>query len=175
MAAMTVFVRDSPVILLSKDSKFPGQMAFYLAHEIGHIGLRHVGSGAVLVDMDDTPAPDDADADEVAADAFALELLTGESRPTVLSATGHASGTELARVAILSATDLGIEPGTLALCFAYSTGHWGTAMGAMKHIYPDATPLWQTINQVAMTQLLLERLPDDSRQYLLAALGLRDR
>ena len=173
MVAMTVFVADRPVILLAKDSKFPGQLAFYLGHELGHIALGHVPTGAVLVDMDQDMAARDADdGEERAADAFALEVLTGEASPTVVSGTGHASGSELARVAIDAASDLQIEAGTLALCFGYSTGRWGTAMRAMNRIYPSAQPLWPGVNQLAMRQLEIDRLPTDSRDYLLAALGL---
>ena len=43
-----------------------------------------------------------------------------------------ASANELARVALSSAQELGIEPGTLALCFGYSTGQWAVANGSLK-------------------------------------------
>lgn len=175
MAAMTVLIADRPVVLLAKASKFPGQLAFYVAHEIGHVAMSHVPTGAVLVDMDeDTPARDSQDQEELDADAYALELLTGEQQPKVVSGTEHASGPELARIALEGAAELGIEPGTLALCFGYSTGRWRTAMRAMSRIYPEAKPLWKDINRLALNQLSVDRLPEDSREYLVAALGLRD-
>ena len=173
MAAMTALIGDRPAVLLAQDSRFPGQLAFYLAHEIGHIALRHLSSDAVLVDMDGRPTPTDNDAEERAADEYALQLLTGESKPVIRSLTGHASGDELARVAIESARELQIEPGTIALCFAYSTGRWATAMRALRRIYPEAVPLWPEVNRLAISQLSLDRIPESSREYLFAALGLR--
>jgi hypothetical protein len=99
-------------------------------------------------------------------------MLTGEASPKVISGTGHASGPELARVALEAAADLQIEAGTLALCFGYSTGRWRTAMRAMNRIYSNAQPLWPGVNQLATRQLEIERLPNDSRDYLLTTLGL---
>lgn len=172
MAAMTVLVDERPVILLAKDSRFPGQLAFYLAHEIGHVAMRHLPQGAVLVDMEqDVPAWESDDDEERRADAYALELLTGEPSPKVVSGTRHANGPELARVSIAAATGLRIEPGTLALCFGYSTGRWTTAMSAMGRIYQGAQPLWREVNRLAEAQLLFDALPADSRDYLRAALG----
>lgn len=173
MAAMTVLIGDRPSILLAQDSSFPGQLAFYLAHEIGHVALRHLQRESVLVDMDDHPTPINADEEERAADSYALELLTGEPSPVIRSLTGHASGPELARVAVQNAADLHIEPGTIALCFAYSTGRWATAMRALRLIYPRAAPLWRQVNQLAISQLSIDRIPESSKEYLLAALGLR--
>lgn len=143
MAAMTVRVDDRCAILLGKDSMYPAQIAFYLAHELAHISLAHLTSDPVIVDLEQAvPSLEEADAEEGSADRFALELLTGDPRPVVLPSGPHYSARELARVALNSADKLRVEPGTLALCFGYSTKDWATANASMEGIaehYIDAS------------------------------------
>jgi hypothetical protein len=172
MAAMSVLIGNRAVILLAKESSYPAQIAFYIAHEMGHVALGHLASGPVIVDMDQgTPRITDDDSEEGSADGYALELLTGSPRPTVLSGTGYASGPELARVALETAESLGIEPGTLAMLFGYTSGRWATAMNAMKRIYRQPEPVWRGINRVALNELALDRLSSDARDYLSSVLG----
>ena len=174
MAGMTVRTGPRWAILLGKDSKYPAPVAFYLAHEIGHVALGHAHSGRVLVDLehDELHGPGD-DEEERAADAYALELLTGEPAPKVLPLKDRYSASELARVALASAHQLQIEPGTLALCFGYSTGDWGTASSALSRIYAEAKPVWQEINALAAAQMRLDGLPDELAEYASAVLGGR--
>jgi hypothetical protein len=172
MAAMTVRVGERYAILLGKDSVYPAHVAFYLAHELAHISLTHLTSDHVIVDLEQaTPTLGEGDHEEDAADRFALELLTGYSQPRVLSSGPLYSARELARVARNSADQLQIEPGTLALCFGYSTGDWATANASMRHIYPSAEPVWNEVNKVALAQLALERVAEDAIDYLKAILG----
>ena len=176
MAAMTVRVDDRCAIFLGKDSMYPAQIAFYLAHELAHISLAHLASDPVIVDMEQAvPSLGEEDAEEGSADRFALELLTGDPRPIVLPAGPHYSARELARVALNSADKLRVEPGTLALCFGYSTKDWATANASMERIYSSAKPVWNEVNNIAQTQLALERIPDDALDYLEAVLGSESR
>jgi hypothetical protein len=167
MAAMTVRIGEQSFILLAKDATYPAWIAFYVAHELGHIALDHVEANQALVDFDDDKRlAADADDEERDADAWALELLTGRPSPEVVSADGTASASELARVAVASAQELGIEPGTLALCFGYSTGLWGVANGSLKRIYAAPAPVWRAINGFARTQLALEESSPDASDFL---------
>jgi len=176
MAAMTVQVEDRCAILLGKDSMYPAQIAFYLAHELAHISLAHLTSDRVIVDLEqEVPSLEEEDAEEGSADRFALELLTGDPRPVVLPSGPHYSARELARVALNSADKLRVEPGTLALCFGYSTKDWATANASMERIYSSAKPVWNEVNNIAQTQLALERIPDDALDYLEAVLGSESR
>jgi hypothetical protein len=70
-----------------------------------------------------------------------------------------------------ASVDLGIEPGTLALCFGYSTGQWAKANAAMRRIYSSPNPVWKEINRVALGHLDLSLIPDDAESYVRAALG----
>ena len=172
MAAMTVGLEDRWSILLGKDAGYPAWISFYLAHELGHIALSHVGAGGALVDLDFEDPGSPGDEEEDAADAFALELLTGQTQPTVLLADPavRATASELARIAVGVAAALQIEPGTLALCFGYSTQDWKTANGSLKVIYTE-TPVWQEVNRVAMTQLHLGELSTEAVEFLATVLG----
>lgn len=172
MSAMAVLVGERAAILLGKDSSYPAHVAFYVAHELGHIALGHLRAGSILVDLDSNKLADSAeDPEEAEADRYALELLTGIPTPTVLSLTGRPSARALGYAALTSADKLGIEPGTLALCFGYSTGNWRIANGAMRFIYSSAKPVWREVNAVAAKQLSLENVPDDAQSYLAAVMG----
>jgi hypothetical protein len=183
MSAMTVRVNDRSAILLARDAQYPAQIAFYLAHELGHILLEHLGSEAVLVDFeapssrgsglqtDNVEAPILPDFEEFMADSFALELLTGESDPKVLPMAHAGNARSLADVVLRSAEGLRIEPGTLALCYGYSTGAWNVAIASLKYIYTSVQPVWESINKVALRQLSLDEVHEDLRMYLLSVLG----
>jgi hypothetical protein len=172
MSAMTVRFDDRNAIMMGKDSDYPAHVAFYLAHELAHIALGHLSKETVFVDLESTRlASVEDDPEEAAADRFALELLTGEAEPRVLSKLSKYNPDQLADAALRASTELRIEPGTLVLCFAYSTGDWATANAAMKRVYPSPKPAWAEINKIALNQLDFDRVPDDARSYLLAALG----
>ena len=170
MAAMAVSVGGRTAILLARDSEYPPQSIFFLAHEIAHVALQHIGTDSVLVDFNRDPLPS-RDDEENQADAFALEMLTGQQRPTILPSQDRYTARELARVALDVAPDLRIEPGTLALCFGYSTADWPTAQAAMRWIYDSPKPVWKEVNRLAMNQLVSDRISDDSATFLAAVLG----
>ncbi|MDY3984264.1 ImmA/IrrE family metallo-endopeptidase [Dysosmobacter sp.] len=68
----TVLYRDVPYIFYS--SSVPeSRQRFTIAHEIGHIVLRHVGEGKYTI-MNREPAPGDS-ADETQANQFAVRIL----------------------------------------------------------------------------------------------------
>ncbi|HYJ87580.1 MAG TPA: hypothetical protein VEW46_16075 [Pyrinomonadaceae bacterium] len=175
MAAMSVSVGGRHAILLGKDSFYPAQIAFYLAHELAHISLGHLLNESVIVDLESYPNPDPPasrpDPEEVAADEFALELLTGDPQPVILPVAAGGGAQSLARAALGAAAELRIEPGTLAMCFGYSSGDWATAIASLRYIYSSAKPVWQEVNNIAMRQLSLSSLPDDTLSYLRNVLG----
>jgi len=172
MAAMSVRVAGRSAILLGKDAMYPPHIAFYLAHELGHVALGHVDKQPVIIDFgiqDALPSADDPE--EISADEFALELLTGEPQPKVLPTGAAVTAPALAKATLDASQDLGIEPGTLALCFGYSTQNWAVANAAMRWIYSSASPVWEEVNKIALGQLDLDRVPDDVQPFLLAVLG----
>ena len=172
MAAMTVRVADRSAILLAKDSIYPAHIAFYLAHELAHIALGHLAKDTAIVDLEtENPVLSTADPEEVEADRFALQLLTGRTDPQVLPAAGSYNAPGLADAVLKAAAAVRIEPGTLALCFGYSTQNWAVANSAMKFIYSAPKPVWAEVNRLAASELDLDQVPSDARSYLSAVLG----
>ncbi len=172
MSAMSVRIGERTAILVGKDSMYPPHIAFYLAHELAHITLGHLSKDTIVVDLETTElASLKDDPEELAADTFALEVLTGEREPKILPTSQTYNARQLARSALDASTDLKIEPGTLALCFGYSTGDWLTANAAMKQIYSAPKPVWSEINKVALDNLDFDLIPDDARSFVGAALG----
>lgn len=173
MAAMTIRRGSRHAVLLAKDAMYPAAIAFYLAHELAHVLLGHLEHEGALVDLDDTQlTPSDDDPQEEAADTFALEILTGQSRPVVLSSLSHRTTARGLADAVLGAgRDLRIEPGTLALCFAYSTNEWALVNGAMQYIYSSAKPVWEVVNGIALRELVIDQIPEDIQPFLLAVMG----
>jgi hypothetical protein len=172
MSAMTVRVGERNAIMMGKDSMYPPHLAFYLAHELAHVFLGHLDKAPMIVDLETaTLASPDDDPEEAAADRFALELLTGLAEPKVLPKSSAYNATQLARAVLDASVGLRIEPGTLALCFGYSTGHWMKVNAAMKQIYRSPRPVWSAINAVALSQLNFGLIPEDARPYVRAALG----
>jgi hypothetical protein len=171
MAAMSVGIDGRAAILLGKDSRYPSPIAFYLAHELGHIALGHTAGGTSVVDMGPELSPSE-DQDELAADRYALELLTGRPDPQVFAdRQEHVSGRAVAKAALEQGPLIGIEPGMLAQCFGYSTGDWPSANAALRYIYPKSTAIWAAVNEVAWTQLDETAISDDADDFLRTVLG----
>ena len=172
MAAMVARVNKRFAILLGRDTSYPATISFYLAHELGHAALGHVQDKVGVVDVGDLLLRKDGDdEEELAADRFALELLTGMSEPVVLPSGPRFNAPALARAALDSAEQLHIEPGVLALCFGYSTGVWPVATSALGMIYREARPVWREVNAIALRQLDWAALNDDTAGFLKTVMG----
>jgi hypothetical protein len=173
MAAMAAAVISRAAVLLAKDATYPPAIAFYVAHELGHVLLGHLSADRMIVDLGDpgiaiTPADDD---EEREADAFALELLTGNPRAEVAVEGATANATRLAHAAAQVSGDRRIDPGVIAQLFGYATGNWEVATGALKVIYGEGRPVWVDVNAIARRSLDFGRLPEEAAQYLDAVLG----
>jgi Zn-dependent peptidase ImmA (M78 family) len=176
MAAMAAVVTTRSAILLAKDASYPPAIAFYVAHELGHLLLGHLSVDRMIIDLGDpgvgiTPGDDE---EEQQADAFALELLTGDPRPQVAVEGASANATRLAHAATEASAERHVEPGVIAQLFGYATSNWEVATGALKVLYGEGRPVWVDVNAVARRSLDLELLPDESMRYLDAVLGAEE-
>lgn len=172
MSAMSVRVGDRYAVLLARDALYPAPVAFYLAHELGHILLGHLKEGASIVDMDLLEAPGvDRDPEEASADAFALELLTGRPRPELVIEGVGRRARQLAHEAVRVGKIERIEPGTVAMAFGHATRAWPTAMASLTHIYDRAIDVWRVVNNVADQQLAWDELQDESQSFVRAVMG----
>ncbi len=172
MAALTAQVSGRAGVLLARESLYPAVIAYYLAHEIGHLALGHVTEDTpCLVDLDDSlELGAEADAEERSADAFALELLTGSPEPTVTTENETFSAASLANTALKAGSELQIEPGTLALCYGHATKDWARAMASLAFVYSNPAKVGPEINKVAEQALLWDALPDESEAFLRAVM-----
>jgi len=172
MSAMALRVGGRYAILLGRDSSYPAPIAFYVAHELGHILLGHLKENQAIVDLGEIRSGDDSDDEEREADEFALSLLTGMKRPTFAVEGSGSNAPSLANAALSASGEAQIEPGTIAMCWGYATGKWPGANAALGFIYSRKVEIWREVNKVAETQLNLEQLPDDVRSYLRSVMGL---
>jgi hypothetical protein len=172
MCAMAVHIAGRYAILLGKDASYPASIAYYLAHEIGHIALGHFKGSAAIVDLQD-PLEDGEvlDEEEQAADAYALALLTGNPEFAVSTETRRFSAAQLAQSLLATAHSVRVEPGTLALCFGHSTQDWAKTHAALKLIYTKPQAVWSEVNHVAVRQLDWSAVADDFSFFLRAVMG----
>ena len=169
---MTVHKNGEFAILLARDSSYPAPLAFHMAHEIAHIALGHIEYGTALVDMaDSTEIEEENDPEELDADKYALELLTGSNEPNIVAIGESNSAKQLAKEAIRVGAERQIEPGTLALCYGYSTKKWALANKALRYIYDSPQEAWLLINTMAKDQLDWGNISDDASSYIHAVLG----
>jgi hypothetical protein len=174
MHAMVVGHRGRHAILFSREASYPAMMAFTLAHEMGHIALGHVPADDVLIDAEDPAAVAGHDEEETAADRYALEVLLGDPDPDIelnFETFNHAM---LAEVVMRAGPQYGIDPGTLALAVAHRRNAWPVAMAAMRIIQPEPVAVSDLVNQVARSQLDLDRLGSDSAVFIERTLGFVD-
>jgi hypothetical protein len=173
MAAMSVRVGSRFAVLLGRDADYPAQVAYYLAHELGHVALRHIKvDSAAIVDLADPLEPaGEVDREEEEADRYALELLTGNPTPIIATATRRFTAEQLAQNVLETGPSLRVEPGTLALCFGHNTTQWPKVFAAMKYIYQEPRPVWPEVNGIAAQQLSWAALPDDTAAFIRTVIG----
>lgn len=127
---LAMFCDGQPSIVLTSMRDSPPWIAYHLAHELGHLLLGHVRAGDEPI-VDGDGDPNDTDAEEQAANAFALEILTGHASPTFEAEYGL-TAERLAEAAPNFGAEHRINPGTLALVYGFSAKRMGVAMGALK-------------------------------------------
>lgn len=173
MHAMAVRAPRRAAILLGRKTAFAAQAAFYVAHELGHVALGHGASHSSVVDVGDPLAAENRDDDERAADAYALELLTGRPEIIVDPGTNQFNARSLAD-AVVRQTQSGdqVDPAVFALCAGHTTGRWDATFGALKLLPPGEQDVTGYVNAVAERQLSLGAADWSAQEYLGAALGL---
>jgi len=171
MAAMTTSIGARGVIFTARKPIHPAQLAFYVAHELGHIALGHVRDGRSIVEAltldpqetEDSVPPDD---EEVAADRFAFEVLTGQPALHVQGPSDRGTARELVDKAISTGRALRIDPGLIILCFGRESDRWPLAGAALKMLPDHDVAVTAQINRALRTQLDPEMLSSEDRAYI---------
>ncbi|MGK7875181.1 MAG: ImmA/IrrE family metallo-endopeptidase [Xenococcaceae cyanobacterium] len=174
---MAAYFYNRPVIIIGLKDRLSARLLFILAHELGHISQGHV-KGTVLVDED--VLQEDLDLEEMEANQFATELLLGQ--PDMMYYTFQKlTGEKLASYAQYISERDKVDPGVVILNYAWFQANfiktesenpiiWATANKALKIIdkNSDAPKL---INSYTRQYLDLERLDEDSQEYLELVMG----
>jgi hypothetical protein len=134
-AGMAYFEGTRPVVVLASGYDAPPRMAFYLAHEVGHILRSHVvPGGGILADSDLDGATEDEQEKE--ADADALEILSGRRDPKFERTYGLTA--EKLRVrARLFEEQHGVHAGTVALIYGKTSKRMPVAAKALTLMNMD--------------------------------------
>jgi hypothetical protein len=137
---MTALIDGRPVIVLANNHAFAAWQVFILAHELGHVAMTDLSEAAFLVDADMQVKAKDKEEEE--ADAFAAELLMGNSK-LHYTARYRLNGTALAEAARRAGGSSMIDPGVVALNYGYHNDMMPAAMNALKLLepHPDALEL----------------------------------
>jgi hypothetical protein len=166
MDAVAIRQHGRSAIVLCKNTS-ASYLLFHLAHEIGHIALGHLGNvDGTLVDVKINSA--DSDADEMAADAFAVQLLNGlDSRYS--TGARFMSGKHLAVAAISYGTQHRIDPGHITLNYAHVANNFRMANVALK-LLPNVADA-KIVNRNLLDQINLNSLSDDQATMLTKAIA----
>lgn len=169
--AVTFRTNDRYVIFIAKDVQYHAWASFILAHEIGHIALRHIAEGEVLLEdplIGEGVVRDAQDEEEVAASRYALALLGDKDLVAVIGKESGSPGS-LAVAALAAGRAEGIDPGHLILRYAYGSGNWATAQIALRllHKAPDALDF---VNARAGDMLVLDNLGTEARETIESAI-----
>jgi Zn-dependent peptidase ImmA (M78 family) len=152
-------------IVLCKNTQYSAWLLFILAHELGHIVRGHINSDGVLIN--EQVDRNSTDAEEKVANAFALELLTGNHQSQVF-AVGPVSARALAKAAYQAGVHEQINPGHIVLNYAYQMGSDGFAVAnaASKQLEPHADAIGLVRSRM-LAHLDKTRLSEDIYEFIL--------
>ena len=153
-------------VVLSKNAKHSAWLLFILTHELGHIVQGHVSRDGVLVD--ELVDRSSRDKEEKAANAFALELLTGTPELRVLPTGPGRSARALARAALDAGVHEQIDPGHIVLNCAYQMGgdFFALANAALAQLEPHADAV-AIVRSRMFVHLDKTKLPKDTYDFIL--------
>lgn len=172
MEGMVTYVSGRPAIVISKRSDQPDWILFTLAHELGHVALKHLPETEGQAIVDDTVERKATDEQEKEANDFALSLLTSRSDGLVISSR-LPKAAELAAGAIAFGREHGISPGHVILNAVSNTKVDGRSVfplgqAALKllpvEITGGTTP--ELCREAARPYLETDALKHDSFDYL---------
>ncbi len=183
MEAMAVRVDGRYAIVLSLNHRSRARLLFHLAHELGHVMLGHLDHDGVIADegIADGAQGDvvDQDDQEREANAFAVELLTGEAR-TVYKLGAKARTETLINNAVAKAERDRVHPASIVMLNTQYLRNemphinpWGRASRALRDLEPDSDAPYE-INQVLQETLQWDRLSEDQVEYLEELLDLEE-
>lgn len=127
---LACIVEDHPVILLGHKHDEPGRVAFFVAHEAGHIAREDCSPDRPVIDEEDLIV--DETAMEQAADRYAIQALVGEISVPQLKGNHFK---DLATRAAELEQETGADASIILFTWAAKTGDYAAATMAVKALY----------------------------------------
>jgi hypothetical protein len=164
---LIVRVGERPVIVLARGYRYSARLLFIVAHEIGHWARGHLRDQSILVE--ESIAREGESHEEAEANWFAVELLTGKPDKAYW-APRSLTASQLAESARIAGTRDRVDPGMVALNYAWNAGNWEAGMDALRLLEPPpkgAQVIWRQMR----ASLDLSRLHDEEALLLLRLTG----
>jgi Zn-dependent peptidase ImmA (M78 family) len=163
MDGMAVNLNGRPLIILSKNRRHDAWLLFILAHELGHIVKGHISNkDQIIYDLN---LELEEDKEEIEANEFAIELLNGTNNPSYLSTFKiYKSSFELVNDIRPIAKQFNVDPGVIALNYAYQTKNYALVEQALKVLTPKADAV-KLVKTEMKSNLDLEKLSEENYNY----------
>jgi len=165
MDGIAMSINGRPSIVLSNVRK-QGFLLFHLAHELGHIALGHLSENGAIVDdeIKNHESEEGRNSQEIEADRFAIELLTGNA-DTRLTLPRLVQARPLADTAIRFGKERQIDPTHAVLNVAHNAPKlFPLCVSAVKVISGESTD--QTVVRERALGNLADGLDPDSEHLL---------
>jgi len=164
---LIVRVGERPVIVLACGYRYSARLLFIVAHELGHWVCGHLSNQPIFAE--ESIAREAENHEEAEANWFAVELLTGKPdsaywTPRFLTAS------QLAQSAQKAGARDRVDPGVVALNYAWNQGTWEVGMGALKILEPEPKGML-LLQQRMLESLEWSRLHEEDAQLLLRLTG----
>lgn len=168
--ALTTMIDGRPVIVILSARKSPSWVAFYVAHELGHLHHGHLKTGETLVDEKIGKMAEEEE--EIEANDYAVRLLTGQ--PNLgLHSTYRLTGKQLARQARIFGETYKVAPGVAALNYGFTTGAWAVASAAVSELEKDDHAS-EEIGQAMLANLDADDFSEDAWEWLNRVTGCHE-
>lgn len=162
-------VDERPVIVLGHRHDQPGRVAFFVAHEAGHIASGDCAPDSPVVDEEEEIS-DDADI-ERKADEFAKKVLVGNAVIPSIAGSNYKS---LAKQAHELEASAGADASAVIFSWARQTGDYSTATLAVRALYRD-TGAWRQLRALFDQFVDVEGGSESDRDLLRCVYGDSER
>lgn len=167
MDGIAVELDGRPVIAVTNNRTSMSWLLFIVAHELGHIIHKHLKNNPFIVDT--KAMSNNEDPKEIEANEFAEKILLGEFFAYPWSKDMNFS--KLRDWIKKLSVEKKVEPGALVWNYAWKTGNWGLATAVVQSL-EDESDIHNYVNSRLKNYLELEKLDEDSQEYLELTLGV---
>ncbi|MEO1728274.1 MAG: ImmA/IrrE family metallo-endopeptidase [Bacteroidota bacterium] len=175
MEAMAVRVDGRYAIVLSLNHKSPARLLFHLAHELGHIILGHLEQDGVIADEGIADGAEGdmtgQDTQELEANAFAVELLTGSAKKVYKLGAKSKTETLIKKAVEKGEKDRVLPASVVMLNTQYLREEmphikpWGRASKALR-VLETGRPAREEINSTLCSRMRWSSLTEDQTEFL---------